>query len=231
MFWQEDDQENLKVSDAIIDLVFDIKCKELPVDHAHELSEALIKKVPILETDERCAIHSIHMAGSQNGWERPDPKLGQKLILSKRTKLTIRIPGDFREEIDKNLIEASISIDGNQLTIGKSKIKKLSKQTTIFARHIALEENEDKDENKFLVRIVKDLKSRDVRVKKALCGITQEISIPGGSVLTRSIMLAELSIEDSIRLQQEGLGSHKTLGCGIFIPHKGIDAVKKQEDE
>tara|TARA_Y100001935_G_scaffold205813_1_gene174795 strand:- start:7781 stop:8476 length:696 start_codon:yes stop_codon:yes gene_type:complete len=231
MFWQEDDQEDLNITDAIIDLVFDIECKELPVDHCYELKTALTEKVAILESDERCAIHSIHMAGSQNGWERPDPKLGQKLILSKRTKLTLRIPGELRSQVDNALIGSTIFIDGNKLTVGKSKIKKLSKQTTIFARHIALESDEDKDENKFLVRIVKDFKIRDIRIKKALCGITQEISTRDEPILTRSIMLADLSTEDSIRLQQEGLGDHRLLGCGIFIPHKGIDAVKKQEDE
>ena len=104
MFWQEDDQEDLNITDAITDLVFDIECKELPVDHCYELKTALTEKVAILESDERCAIHSIHMAGSQNGWERPDPKLGQKLILSKRTKLTLRIPGELRSQVDNALI-------------------------------------------------------------------------------------------------------------------------------
>jgi CRISPR/Cas system CSM-associated protein Csm4 (group 5 of RAMP superfamily) len=40
-------------------------------------------------------------------------------------------------------------------------------------------------------------------------------------------MLASLTPDESLRLQQHGLGPHRTMGCGIFIPHKGIDAVKK----
>lgn len=232
MFWQEDDNpQEFQVGDEIIDLVFSIDCRELPVDHAHALGKALCAALPLLEEDARCAIHSIHLAGSQNGWERPDPKLGQKLILSRRTKLTLRVPGEHRDRIEQVLNGVTLDIDGHALTIGKAKPKQLSKQGTIFARHIALQDGEDDDESRFLMRVVGDLKARGIRVKKALCGITQRIDTPDGPVLTRSIMLAELSIEESVQLQQQGLGSHRHLGCGIFIPHKGIDAVKKAEDE
>jgi hypothetical protein len=44
-------------------------------------------------------------------------------------------------------------------------------------------------------------------------------------------MLADLTAEESVRLQEQGLGPLRQMGCGIFIPHKGIDAVKKAEDD
>ena len=231
MFWQEDDSQEFQVSEDIVDLVFNIDCRELPVDHAHSLGAALCEALPLLGEDDRCAIHSIHLAGSQNGWERPDPSLGQKLILSRRTKLTLRVPQEHKTQIEQALNGVTLDVDGHPLTIGKAKPKTLSRQGTIFARHIALEPGEETDENAFLTRIVEDLKSRGIRVKKALCGITQQIETPDGPLLTRSVMLADLPPEQSVQLQQEGLGSHRHLGCGIFLPHKGIDAVKKQEDE
>jgi len=231
MFWQEDDSQEFQVSEEIVDLVFNIDCRELPVDHAHSLGAALCEALPLLGEDDRCAIHSIHLAGSQNGWERPDPSLGQKLILSRRTKLTLRVPQEHKSRIEQALNGITLDVDGHPITIGKAKPKTLSRQGTIFARHIALEPGEESDENAFLTRIVKDLKSRGIRVKKALCGITQQIETPDGPLLTRSVMLADLPPEQSVQLQQEGLGRHRHLGCGIFLPHKGIDAVKKQEDE
>jgi CRISPR-associated protein Cas6 len=232
MFWQdEDEKQELRVPEDIVDLVFNIECRELPVDHAHALSVALRQALPLLEEDTRFAIHNIHLAGSQNGWERPDPKLGQKLMLSRRTKLTLRAPNEHRESVEQTLNGLTLDIEGHPLTVGKAKVKLLSRQGTIFARHVALEEGENEDENAFLMRIVNELKSRDIRVKKALCGITQPIETPDGPLLTRSLMLADLNTEASLQLQQQGLGSHRLLGCGIFLPHKGIDAVKKAEDE
>lgn len=232
MFWQEnDDKQEFQVSEDILDLVFTIDCRELPVDHAHALGAALCEALPLLGEDQRCAIHSIHLAGSQNGWERPDPELGQKLILSRRTKLTLRVPGEHRETIEQQLCGATLNVDGHPLTIGKAKPKMLSKQGTIFARHIVLQGNEADDENAFLQRVVEDLRSRGIRVRKALCGITQRIDTPEGPLQSRSLLLADLSAEESVRLQQQGLGSHRQLGCGIFLPHKGIDPVKTAEDE
>ena len=168
MFWEEDDnRKEFQVNDDVVDLVFSLSCKELPVDHSHALSQALIDAVPeFADANSGCAIHSIHLAGSQNGWERPDPSLGQKLILSKRTKLTLRVPAALEQSIQEKLDGLTLDIDGHPLTIGKAKRKLLSKQSTIFARHIVLEAGEDEDENKFLMRVISHMKNLDVRVKK-----------------------------------------------------------------
>lgn len=232
MFWQEDDKpKSFQVPDDIVDLVFDIQCRELPVDHAHDLSAAIRAHLPGMEDDDRFAVHSIHLAGSQNGWERPDPKLGQKLILSRRTKLTLRVPKERIAEVEEALEGAELDVAGYALTVGKAKQKKLSSQGTVFSRHVVLEQGEEIDENAFLQRIVSRLDERGIRVKKALCGKTSELAGPEGPIRTRSIMIAGLSAEESVRMQQEGIGPLRLMGCGIFIPHKGIDAVQKSEDE
>ena len=232
MFWQDDDKpKSFQVPDDIVDLVFDIQCRELPVDHANNLSRALAELLPQLNQDPRLGVHAVHLAGSQNGWERPDPKLGQKLILSRSTKLTLRVPKEQLQQVQDALHGADLDIDGCALRIGKSKAKKLSSQGTIFSRYVVLEPGEDSDENAFLQRIVAQLGEQGIRVKKALCGMTSSVAGPDGPVQTRSIMIADLRPEESIRLQQEGIGPMRHMGCGIFIPHKGIDAVKKAEDD
>lgn len=232
MFWQEDDKpKSFQVPEDIVDMVFDIQCRELPVDHAHDLSVAIRAHLPDLGTDGRLALHSIHVAGSQNGWERPDPNLGQNLILSRRTKLTLRVPKERIAEVEAALEGAELDIAGYTLTVGKAKQKKLSSQGTVFSRHVVLEAGEEIDENAFLQRIVSHLGERGIRVKKALCGKTAELAGPEGPIQTRSIMIAGLTADESVRVQQEGIGPLRHMGCGIFIPHKGIDAVKKSDDD
>jgi CRISPR-associated protein Cas6 len=232
MFWQDDEKpKEFQVPDDVVDLVFDIQCRELPVDHAHDLSQALKDHLPELEVDEHLGVHSVHLAGSQNGWERPDPKLGQRLILSRRTKLTLRVGKDQRDKVQEVLDGVELDIAGCALRIGKSKTRPLSSQGTIFSRYVVLEPGEEDDENAFLHRIVRHRSERGIRVKKALCGKTTEVAGPDGPVQTRSIMIAGLAAEESVRVQQEGIGPLRHMGCGIFIPHKGIDAVKKAEDD
>jgi hypothetical protein len=41
-------------------------------------------------------------------------------------------------------------------------------------------------------------------------------------VMTRSLMVAGLAVEEGVRLQEEGLGALRQLGCGLFIAHKSV---------
>ena len=53
MYWQEDDDRlTPKVSDDVVDLVFAIACKALPVDHAYSLSQAIRQILPWLADEE-----------------------------------------------------------------------------------------------------------------------------------------------------------------------------------
>jgi hypothetical protein len=63
-----------------------------------------------------------------------------------------------------------------------------------------------------------------------LCGIEHLIHTPSRPVRTRSLMLADLTVEESVRLQQSGLGPLRQLGCGLFLPHKGISELHQVLD-
>jgi hypothetical protein len=64
-----------------------------------------------------------------------------------------------------------------------------------------------------------------------LGGITHTMNFPDGPVFSRSLMVADLEPEQSIRLQQAGLGEGRTIGCGLFLAHKGIKPVKESDGE
>jgi CRISPR-associated protein Cas6 len=228
MFWQESESEpQPQVPDDVIDLMFPLqRCTALPVDHAHALSEALIGAVSWLADEPRAAIHTIHVAGSQNGWERPAHGREQHLLPSRRTKLGIRIPRARMEALQAALEGRSLELGGgSSLTLGRAKERPLSAERTLFARYVVT--HGDEDEDPFLRRIADELAQRGIKLRKALCGKTLSLSTPAGPVPTRSLMLAELSLDDAIALQQQGIGAHQTMGCGIFLPHKGIEAIAK----
>ena len=60
---------------------------------------------------------------------------------------------------------------------------------------------------------------------QVICGKRQQRDWPAGVVTTFSLMLHGLTASDSLRLQELGLGRHRLLGCGIFVPHKSAAAV------
>jgi CRISPR-associated protein Cas6 len=225
MFWQEDhDEHPFQVPDDIVDVLFAIDCKRLPVDHAHALSTALRDSLPWLGEASGVGIHTVHVAGSQNGWQRPEHGADQHLAVSRRTKLTIRVPKGRVDALVDGLKGKTLMVAGCPLTVREGKARPLSNETTLFARYVVTRPTDTEAE--FLTSAAEELARMGIRVRKALCGKATPLATPSGPLHTRSLLLAELSSEESVRLQQTGLGTHREMGCGIFIPHKGIDAVK-----
>lgn len=223
MYWQEDEAHPGEgLSDAVVDVLFALDCRCIAVDHLQALSSALTEVAPWLTSPE-CGIHSIHVAGSQNGWERPAHGSDQQLHLSRRTKLCIRVPEVRVAELNDALQGKELDLSGTRLGIGRGKIKRLSRESTLFARYVAGPEGED--EERFLHWAAEELAAMDIRIRKALCGKRTPILTDQGPIETRSLMLADLKPEESIRLQHRGLGPLRHMGCGLFLPHKGIDAV------
>ncbi|MEA3277926.1 MAG: type I-MYXAN CRISPR-associated protein Cas6/Cmx6 [Pseudomonadota bacterium] len=227
MFWQEDDSEKtLQVPDDVVDILFSIDCKRLPVDHAYALSAALREALPWVGEDPSVvAVHAVHVAGSQNGWERPEHGSDQRLIVSRRTKLTIRVSKERMDELMDDLRGKTLDVSGCPLTVREGKIRPLSRESTLFSRYVVTRPDDSEDD--FLAWAASELRASDIRVRKALCGKDAPLVTPDGPIRTRSLMLADLTQKESVRLQQTGLGPHREMGCGIFIPHKGIEAVKK----
>jgi len=56
------------------------------------------------------------------------------------------------------------------------------------------------------------------------------IATPSETFQSRSLMLAGLTREQSLLLQQSGLGARRKLGCGLFIPHKDIGDLQSRPD-
>jgi CRISPR-associated protein Cas6 len=226
MYWTQDESpEQLAVPDDVADLLFAIECRQLPVDHAYPLSEALTRIVPWMAEERLIAVQSIHVAGSQNGWERPVHGTEHMLLPSRRTRLAIRAPRHRFEELLHGLPGIQLEVAGYPLRIGEGKVKPLSRETTLFARYVV--EGPDPDEAAFLANAVRALAELGIRVRKALCGKSTPLETPAGSVQTRSLLLADLGIEESFLLQRLGLGPNRLMGCGVFIPHKGVDTVAK----
>lgn len=221
------DDADFTVPDDVVDLSFRIHCAQLPVDHAWDLYRALEGVLPWLREDPCAAIHSVFDAASGNGWVRPAGTPGKLMQLSKRTRLYLRLP-KHRVADAAGLSGHTLDIGGYPLTAGSSTIKLLSAWPTIFARSVAGEQNGNEAE--FSRAVGARLATMNIRPPKLLCGLSHSISGECATLSARSVMLADLKLEESIRLQQNGLGTNLKIGCGIFLPHKRIAAVPTSAD-
>ncbi len=69
----------------------------------------------------------------------------------------------------------------------------------------------------FLNKIQNELSDLNINIRKALCGRSMVINFGEKTLYTRSLMIADLSKEESLKLQEEGVGDKKLYGCGIFF--------------
>ncbi|MHB8453258.1 MAG: type I-MYXAN CRISPR-associated protein Cas6/Cmx6 [Acidiferrobacterales bacterium] len=222
MYWSDQNPtETFVVPDDVVDALFTISCRCLPIDHAHALRVALLQVLPWLADEEGAGIHQIHVAESGNGWMRPEHP-DDLLYLSRRTKLALRLPKNRIADAGR-LSGVTLDVAGNRLSVAGSSVRPLSAITTIFARYVLV--STAADEEAFLATTMVQLGDMGIKPKKMMCGMENAIATPDGNIRTRSLMLADLTREESVRLQQLGLGPLRQLGCGLFIPHKDIDEV------
>lgn len=224
MFWSEDKpKQEFTVPDDVVDLVFKLDCKMLPLEHAYALSQAIQSVLDWIIDEELAGIHQIHVAESGNGWMRPEDPTNEVLHLSRRTRMSLRVPKQ-RIEDAKRLTGQTLDIEGYSLTIGEASIKPLSDLSTLFSRYVICAA--EASEEQFLHEVAAQLQAMDIPVKKLMAGKQHLIQTPDGGLTTRSVMVADLGKEHSVRLQQRGIGPGRHLGCGIFVPQKGIKPVK-----
>ncbi len=58
-----------------------------------------------------------------------------------------------------------------------------------------------------------------------VCGKRQQRRSDAGVIVGFSLMLHGLGATDSLTVQRIGIGPHRALGCGLFVPHKSAAAV------
>jgi CRISPR-associated protein Cas6 len=225
--WIEDEDSNVKrITDDVIDLNFSINCKALPLDHAQALNDVMLDILPWLKDEAHVGVHLVHGAESGNGWQRPEEGL---LYLSKRTKFSLRLPQSRLEEVKETLIGQTLDIMGYPMLMGKTTQKLLSDADVLFSRYIVTPENTSEDD--FVKQMVMQMRDIGINCRKVMPGRSHRFNMASGTVFTRSLMVADLLLDDAIQLQQQGLGKGRLHGCGLFVAHKGIKAVGKAQAE
>ncbi len=223
MLWKEDKKAApFSVPDTVADLSFKLISRQVPLDHAQELSDAILSIFPWMAEQPQASIHMIHGASTGNGWNRPEEENGGCIYLSKRSRMLIRLPKTRHEEMNA-LTGKTIQLGGHDVTFGDYQIKPLTALGTLFARYIIVGNNETEDE--FIARVANEMKAMGIDLTKALCGMSNSFALNSGSTKTMSIMVADLDPEDAVTLQQNGIGKGRKAGFGIFLAHKGIKAV------
>jgi CRISPR-associated protein Cas6 len=197
---------------SMVDAIYPLRGGELPRDHRGALAEALERLVPWLADPTQAGVHRINaVAGG-----------GPTALLSQRARLMLRVRRERVAELAP-LRGAVLDIGGFPLQLGSAvTVRELLPYGTLYAHVVA---TADDDELAFLDTIEAELVALHVPCRH-ICGRRQLIDNDGEVLTAFSLMLDGLSPADSLRLLESGLGRHRRLGCGMFVPHKSAAALR-----
>lgn len=198
----------------VLDLMFEVGGNTLPADYALPLSQALLRLLPWLEDEPWAGIHPFKGAPTDRG----------TVLVSRRSRLALRLPRERVEDAAK-LAGQVLDVAGQSLRIGAAQRRELTPFATLYSRFV---DTGTPDEPHFVEDVNWLLRELGVSCK-FLCGQRHQAHAAEGEICGYSVMLYEVAREQSVYLQERGLGRHRLLGCGILVPHKSIRAVRIED--
>jgi len=203
-------------------MAFTISGRRLPRDHSAALWQALRTTLPWLDDEIHLAVFPVRAAAISGG----------NLVINRRSRLVLRLP-ETRVRDALALCGRTLDIAAEALVIGKAMTRALIPHGTIYSHRVAAR---DAGEAAFARQVANELHALGIRgdfiTGKRSCARGPAVETTGEATdeLTGfSVMLTGLRPEESVRLQVAGLGSHRKLGFGVFVPHRSTAAVGSDE--
>lgn len=202
-------QELLNV--PYVELSFGIIGETLPADHGYGLYSAIAHLCPMVHEQEGISISTISGEPDRQG----------KIYLSKSSQLKIRLP----YEADKiaqvlPLAGQTLKIGGHSIQLSIPQIFPLRPFDKLRSRIVTIKKFQEPEP--FLEAVKRQMNALGIQ-GNAFIPLNEEgqplrkaIKIKQYSVVGFGLVVTDLSDEDSIRLQTNGLGGKHRMGCGVF---------------
>jgi CRISPR-associated protein Cas6 len=203
----------------VIDLSFVLIGSTVPLDHGYSLFSAICRFVPGLhggaaEGGIRVGVHPIRGRQSAPG----------VLSLTDGSRLKLRLAS---EQIAPYIALAGkeLDLEGHHLRVGIPRVESLSSAANLAARLVtfrhaltpsAFEENVRRELGGLEIAGVPQLVPSP-RPNWRGQPIRRVLRVKDKKVVGYALRVSALTAEGSIRLQEEGLGGRRRMGCGLFV--------------
>lgn len=222
MYWETDEVDRVAAPAEAVDVIFRLEARRLPADYVPALAEALANPLADFSRLPGFGLKVLHLPVSGNGWHRGE---GEPIYLSRRVQLLLRVPR-AQARTALALSGTAFSVDGERCRLARARVRELQQVETLYASRVVPLVHPEEDETEFLEAVARRFAAMGVKPRKMLCGRRQTLETRWGPVTLRSLMVAEMGLEGSYRLQSRGLGDGGLWGCGLFMPHKSVTEVE-----
>lgn len=203
---------------SAIDLAFPVRGNAIPADHGYALYAALSRVVPQIHEHPEVAVHRI--CGQ--------PAEDSVLLLNDRSQLTVRLQaGQIPTFLP--LAGQTLSVEGQSLSVGVPHVLALRPAARLAAHMVTIKGFMEPEgfleaarrqvdangiSNEVLIGIPKAEPGRPDEGEP----IRRVIRIKDKTIVGFAVQVSGLTAEESITLQEHGIGGRRHMGCGIFVP-------------
>lgn len=190
-----------------VDLAFRLNGSAITVDHGYALYAALSRIVPEIHQANDIGVQPIRGIYTGNG----------KLQLSPTSRLIVRLPDEAIRPYLK-LAGKRLVVDDSPLSVGVPEVRMLLPVARLRARLVTIKgflQEED-----FLAAAMRQLQQLGVHGRAQL-GEHRTFRIKDKQVVGFEMFVTHLTAEESLDLQENGLGGRRKMGCGVFVPWGG----------
>ena len=179
---------------------------QIPLDHQYVLLAALSHSAPMIHRVNEIGIHAI----------RGLPIAPGVLELRPTSALTLRSPVD--------LLPALISLSGKKLDLGGATIQlgvpalfTLTPSNRLLSRISTIKGYTEP--TAFLAAVRRQLDALGVGVSvRVAVGPRRVVRVKQQTIVGFEVTVENLSDNESVRIQESGVGGRRHLGCGLFVP-------------
>lgn len=189
-----------------VELRFHLVGDTIPVDHGYHLYSSLSQELASIHESKELSIGLIRGRYAGNG----------KLELLVNSYLTVRTPVEQLPGL-LALAGKKLLIDGHSLRLGTPQTVLLKPAAALYS-HLVTTRN-GQDETRFDAEIRRQLTELGIEGNLTR-GPRRTFSVHEKKVVGYSLLVDQLSAEESIKLQESGLGGRRKMGCGIFSPRR-----------
>jgi CRISPR-associated protein Cas6 len=178
-------------------------------DYPSGLHRALAAALPWLDDEPQAGIHPMRGLTPCAG----------RLMVGGRTRVVLRAPAQRAQDCAR-LEGARLEVP-DPLLVGRVSMRELLAYPVLYARLVVTGAEDEAD---FVADVERDVAELDLDCE-LIVGRRGELRTDAGRLVGFSLMLHGLAAAESLRVQELGLGQHRKLGCGLFVPHRSVAAV------
>jgi CRISPR-associated protein Cas6 len=194
----------------MVDVAIPLAGATLPRDHRRALADALDAVLPWLAATPGAGAHRIKVVDGDEA----------SALVPRRARLLLRVPRARLPAVGA-LAGREMLLEGHRMRLGPPAPRELLAHRTLYAELVVAGGD---GELAFLERVDTELRALGVTCRR-VCGRERTTDGGAGRLAGFGLMLDALSPVDSLRILENGIGAHRRLGCGLFVPHRCAAAV------